>query len=36
MEMETLFWMIVMLGAIFGPFVYFVSLAGKKEKIKAE
>jgi hypothetical protein len=36
MEMTTLIWMILMLGAILGPFIYFAMLAGSKEKTKTE
>ena len=31
---STLFWMIIMLGGIFGPFIYFANLAASKEKTK--
>ncbi|MBB6217194.1 hypothetical protein HNQ80_003313 [Anaerosolibacter carboniphilus] len=34
MEGSTIVWMIIMLGAIVGPFVYFASLAASKEKSK--
>lgn len=34
MEGTTIIWMIIMLGAILGPFAYFASLAASKEKSK--
>lgn len=34
MSGATLFWMIFLLGGIFGPFIYFANLAAKKEKNK--
>jgi hypothetical protein len=36
MEATTLIWMILMLGAIIGPFLYFANLANSKEKTKVE
>lgn len=36
MEATTLIWMVLMLGAIIGPFLYFAHLANKKEKTKVE
>lgn len=30
----TLFWMVLMLGVIFGPFIYFANIAASKEKTK--
>lgn len=32
MEGTTIIWMIIMLSAIIGPFVYFASIAASKEK----
>lgn len=34
--METIFWMVVMLGINVGGFIYFASLASKKEKTKSQ
>ena len=34
MEGSTIFWMVIMLGVIIGPFVYFANLAASKEKTK--
>jgi len=31
---STIFWMILMLGITFGPFVFFANLASSKEKAK--
>lgn len=34
MEFNTVLWMVIMLSAIIGPFVYFANIAAGKEKTK--
>lgn len=36
MDGTTLFWMVLMLGAVAGPFFYFANLASQKERTKSE
>lgn len=35
METTTMIWMVVMMSCVVGPFIYFATLAGRKEKTKA-